>query len=126
MSLSRGALRPVALFTVPLLAAVVSAVAVALPAPARAADEPAMMYICRPVASGEAGNAKMTAASETALKCKPVGLKLKMSTGTMETIGHVSVTSSSGPNYSGALTPAQINDAWVKYIEATFHVERSP
>jgi hypothetical protein len=127
MSLSRGAIRPLALFTAPLLAGIVSALAAALPAPARAADAPSsMMYICRPVVGTETGNAKMTAASETALECKPVSLKLKMSTGTMETIGHVSATSPTGPNYSGALTPAQINDAWVKYIEQTFHVQRSP
>jgi hypothetical protein len=127
MPLSRGAIRPVALFTAPLLAGLIAALAANLPAPVRAADEASTMeYICRPVVAGETGNAKMTAASETTLKCKPVSLALKMSTGTMHMIGHVTATSPTGPNYTGALTPAQLNDAWVKYIEETFHVQRSP
>jgi len=45
-----------------------------------------------------------------------------MSNGSMKMIGHVSSHSSGGPNLSKALTPEQINDAWVKYIDTTFNV----
>ncbi|MBV9101941.1 MAG: hypothetical protein JO060_00015 [Candidatus Eremiobacteraeota bacterium] len=94
---------------------------------ARAANEVSdLIYICHPVASGETVNAKMTATSGASLSCRVVSMKLKMSDGSMRTIGRVTAESHGGPDLSNALTPGQVNDAWVKWLDDMFHVTHTP
>jgi hypothetical protein len=63
--------------------------------------QPGTTYVCRPSASDETPNAKMTAATSTS------GLR---------TIGQTN---------REALTPQQINDAYVRFIEQTFHIDHT-
>ena len=64
----------------------------------------------------------MTAGSDTTLECRAVSMQLKMSDGSMHTIGRVTAKPNTGPDLSKALTPQQVNDAWVKWTDAMFHV----
>ncbi len=83
-------------------------------------------FICRTIAGGETPNAQMTASSSTQLICRPVTIVLKMSAGSLRTIGHTTATSTlDGPDLSHALTPEQVNDAYVKFIDQEFHVDHS-
>ena len=111
---------------IPLAALGIGALA-ALPALIHAADEQtSQTYVCHAVVAGESANARMTVSSNAALTCRPINIALKMSNGSMRTIGHVGSKMTKGPDYSSALTPAQINDAWVKFIETAFSVNHSP
>jgi|SRR5580658_486407 hypothetical protein len=97
---------------------------IAVPAAIRAADSGSSdMYVCRQAMSGETATAKMMSSSTT-LVCRPVSLTLKMSSGTMRTIGRVG-SKPWGPDLSKALTPQQMNDAYVKFIEQTFHIDHT-
>jgi hypothetical protein len=90
----------------------------------RAAEPPAM-YVCRTAAAGEKANANMTA-GPAELVCRRVSLMLKMSGGSLRTIGHATATSDpGGPDLRKALTPQQVNDAYVKFIEQTFHIDHT-
>lgn len=109
-----------------LIAVVLAAGIAAVSVRAQAADDTAVTYICHQATAGETPNAKMTAASSTALECRAVSLGLKMSNGSMRMIGEVSTKRTSGPDLSKALTPGQVNDAWVKWTEATFNITHSP
>ena len=113
----------------PLIATLMAAALLGAPAIARADDtQEGTTYVCRPSASDETPNAKMTSATSTALICRPITLTLHMSGGTMRTIGQVTAKSSNvltGPDLSKALTPQQINDAYIKFIEQTFHIDRT-
>jgi hypothetical protein len=112
--------------TLPLAA--VAAIAVgAFASRAQAAGGDGATYLCRAVATGETPNAAMTAGSSTALECREVSLGLKMSDGSMRTIGRVTATSKVvGPDLSSALTPQQVNDAWIRWTAATFNITHSP
>ena len=89
-----------------------------------AADTPPdSVFICHAVTGSETSNARMTASSDTALECRAVSMKLKMSNGSMRTIGQVTAKSNSGPELSQALTPAQVNDAWIKWLDMQFNTE---
>jgi len=49
-----------------------------------------------------------------------------MSGGSLRTIGQTTACSiSAGPDLSNALTPQQINDAYVRFIEQTFHIDHT-
>ena len=115
------------LSTAPVVAAVIVGALGALPARTQAADgQPGAMYVCRAAIDGENGNAQMTSGAGTTLVCRQVSATLKMSSGALKTIGRVTATSSNGPDLSNAITPGQINDAWVKYFAETFHIVSSP
>ena len=111
-----------------LLAAIVVAGTLAtLAVRARAADTVSdAVYVCRPTASGETANAKMTAGSSVSLACHLVSMRLKMSDGSLVTIGRVSANARPGPDISKGLTPQQVNDAWVKWLDDMFHVTHTP
>jgi len=118
-------LRPAAT-AAPLVAALAVVSLSAFPAPALAADDqPSMTYVCRPAIAGEFPNAQMTANGDEALTCRPVGIALKMSNGSLRIIGRTDAQTRTGPDLSKALTPGQINDAWVKYIEKTFNIQHT-
>lgn len=88
------------------------------------ADAPPTMYVCRTVESGDTANAKMM--SGPTLVCRPETIQLHMSGGSMKTIGRVMSEKRdilTGPDLSKALTPQQINDAYVKFIQEAFHVD---
>jgi hypothetical protein len=107
-----------------LVTAIVLAASLAvISARARAADTVSeTIYICHAAASGETANAKMTETSSESLSCRLVSMSLKMSDGSMHTIGRVTANPRTGPDISNATTPAQVNDAWVKWLDDMFHV----
>ena len=107
----------------PLMVTVLAGTLAALSVRAQAADDAAgQVYICHPAVSGQPANAKMTASSDVALSCREVSMMLKTSDGTMHTIGQATATSRTGPDLSNALTPGQVNDAWVKWCEVMFNI----
>ena len=126
MATQTKTIRPFALVAVPVLAAGVAGVLAAFTQITRAADDTAAAtYICHPAADGQTANAEMKNTS-TALVCHAVSLELHMSSGKMRVIGTVSAKPATSPDFSNALTPAQVNDAWAHYIMTTFNVEHSP
>jgi len=89
------------------------------------ADEQPTMYVCRTSAAGETANATMSS-TKVELICHPVALALKMSGGSLRTIGRTTAGGVlHGPDLSKALTPQQINDAYVEFIERTFHIDHN-
>ena len=78
--------------------------------------------ICRPAQSNETASAKMVATS-TPLVCKPFAVSMHMSDGKMQTIGSVTAKPVAGPDLTNALTPAQFNAAYNKWIQVTFHID---
>jgi hypothetical protein len=93
---------------------------------AQADDTVGRRFICRAIASGETPNAQMTANSSTQLICRPVQIQLKMSGGSLRTIGQTTAKSApDGPDLSQALTPEQVNDAYVKFIDREFHIDHN-
>ncbi len=94
-------------------------------ATALADDTAGQRFICRAIAVGETPNAQMTVSS-TQLICRPVTLILKLCGGNIRTIGHVTAKSEpDGPDLSHALTPGQVNDAYVKFIDQEFHIDHN-
>jgi len=85
----------------------------------------AATLLCRPALASETASAKMIVSSTT-LVCKPFAVRLRMGDGEMKVIGNAAAKPASGPDLSGALTPQQINAACARWIEQTFHVDRSP
>lgn len=89
------------------------------------ADTPPTMYVCRTIEAGETANAKMMASGGPTLVCRPETIELHMSGGSMKTIGRVMSEKRdilTGPDLSKALTPQQINDAYVKFIQEAFNI----
>lgn len=109
-----------------LIAVIFAAGIAAISLRAQAADDTVATYVCHPATAGGTPNAQMTGGSSTALECRTVSLGLKMSDGSMHMIGETSAKRASGPDLSKALTPGQVNDAWVKWTEATFNITHSP
>jgi len=102
--------------------------AAALPALADMVSAGAMeaKMICRPAVDGERPSAEMMS-DKTKLVCRPLAIAMRTSDGKMHVIGTVSAQKKSGgPDLARAVTPQQINDTWVKYLETTFHIDRSP
>ena len=81
-------------------------------------------YICRPALPGEPVSATMMKTS-TSLVCRPLAVEVRMQDGSMKTIGTVSVKANQGPDFSHALTPQQIDDAWASWMIKTFHIDHS-
>jgi hypothetical protein len=108
--------------TAPLVATLVAGAFAA----GRADDSPGERYICRAIATGETPNARMTADRSTQLLCRPVEMTLKMSGGNLRTIGRTTAKSApDGPDLSHALTPEQVNDAYVTFIDEEFHIDHN-
>jgi hypothetical protein len=124
MATQTRTIRPFALVAAPVLAAAVAGLLAAFPQMTRA-DDSATTYICHPATGGATANAEMKNTS-TALVCHAVSLELHMSSGKMRVIGTVTSKPASSPDFSNALTPAQVNDAWAHYVMTTFNVEHSP
>jgi hypothetical protein len=81
--------------------------------------------LCRPATATEHANAQLTDPA-TGLLCKPFTIAMKTSDGTMHVIGTtVASNATQGPNLEKALTPQQVNDAWVRYLDTTFRIEHS-
>lgn len=91
---------------------------------AQTAMHPAKMatMICRPAQSGETANAA-TIGTTTELVCEPFAMSMRMSDGTMMTIGNVTVKANPGPDFSGALTAQQAKAAYNKWVLQTFHID---
>ena len=81
--------------------------------------------ICRQAHADEAVTARMVSTSTT-LVCRPIAISMRMSDGSMKIIGDVTAKPQSGPNFSKALTPQQMQEACEKWLEAVFHIDRSP
>ena len=110
-----------------ILAAIVGAAFAANWLMASAADTAnGAMYVCRAVGGSETGNAQMMGTTQTSLVCRQVNIALKMSNGTLRTIGSAGSHAPTGPDLAGALTSGQVNDAWARFVMSTFHVEHSP
>ncbi len=102
--------------------AVISLVGMGVTDAVRAASSNEGTLICRVTQSGEAANAKMIGAPTT-LVCKPLDPGV-----TLKTIGTVKSRSvrEMGPDLTGALTPAQVDAAWKKHVEAMIQIDRTP
>jgi len=100
-------------------------VLVALAATVRAqTDQAAMMatWVCRPALASETATAKMVTSS-VSLVCKPFAVAMRMSDGSMQTIGNVTAKALPGPDFSGVLTAQQANAAYNAWVRQTFHID---
>jgi hypothetical protein len=79
-------------------------------------------FICRPALADESATAKMVAAS-TSLVCRPFAVRVHMSDGTMKTIGSVTTKAMPGPDFSSALTPQQVNAAYLRWVEKALDID---
>jgi hypothetical protein len=111
------------LFAIPSLAFVAGALVFAGHSPARAQDSPAASdrsserWICRRADSSAKANATMTAPATIQLQCRSVEIVMRPGGAGMTVIGSVHASSRLvAPAYSSALTPAQVNDAWMTFI----------
>ena len=75
---------------------------------AMAAHAPMATMLCRPAEAKEHGNAMMSDAHEGGMVCK----SLPAMTGDKRM----------GPDVSKALTPAQVNEAWQKWLNAQLSI----
>lgn len=82
-------------------------------------DQAAERWVCRRAADASTQNAAMGDAGHTALVCRPLRIEARMmSDSTMLRIGSTRAkTSADGPDLSNALTLAQINDAWARFVQ---------
>jgi hypothetical protein len=85
---------------------------------AMAANQQMATYACRPAASGEKPSAMM---GSTSLVCKPLAVEMRGSDGKMHVMGSLKVKPAAGPDISG-LTPAQVNDAYIKWFREQFSI----
>jgi hypothetical protein len=79
-------------------------------------------FVCRPALPSETATAKMVVTS-IALVCKPIAVSMHMSDGSMRTIGNVSSRAIAAPDFSGALTPQQINAAYNHWVEKALDID---
>jgi hypothetical protein len=81
--------------------------------------------ICRQARADETVTARMVSTSMT-LVCRPIAVSMRMSDGSMKIIGDVTAKPQSGPDFSKALTPQQMQEACEKWLETVFHIDRNP
>ena len=83
------------------------------------ADQAAERWVCRRATDTSTQNAAMADAAHTALICRPLRIEARMmGDSSMVRIGSTRAKSAAdGPDLSNALSPAQINDAWVRFIQ---------
>ena len=79
-------------------------------------------FVCRAALATETATAKMVESS-TALVCKPIAVNMHMSDGSMKTIGNVSSRAMAAPDFSHALTPQQINEAYNHWVEKALDID---
>ena len=86
---------------------------------ALSADEASERWVCRRAADATTQNATMADAGHTALICRPLRIEARMmADSTMVRIGSTRAKpSAEGPDLTNALTPAQINDAWARFVQ---------
>jgi hypothetical protein len=85
------------------------------------AGKPATM-ICRPAQPGESAAAKMIDGG-TPLVCRPFAVSMHMNDGSLKTIGSVTAKPMSGPDFSHALTPQQLNDVYNRWVEKALNID---
>jgi hypothetical protein len=78
--------------------------------------------ICRPALATEAANAKMMV-DTTSLVCRPLAVAMRMSDGSMKTIGSVTSKAMPGPDFSHALTAQQVNAAYNRWVEKALDID---
>ncbi len=78
--------------------------------------------ICRPATAGENATAKVMATSGL-LVCRPFAVSMHMHDGTLKVIGNVRVAATSGPDFSHALTPQQVNAAYNSWLEKALDID---
>jgi hypothetical protein len=78
--------------------------------------------ICRPATAGENATAKVMATSGL-LVCRPFAVSMHMNDGTLKVIGNVRVAATSGPDFSHALTPQQVNAAYNSWLEKALDID---
>jgi len=102
------------------LVTVVAAQGVAL-AESTPGPTPYATLVCRAARTGEQPNATMVA-NTTPLLCKTIDPR-----GSMKTIATVEAKTARelGPNLSMTLSSEQINEAWERYLQQTFNIDRS-
>jgi len=79
-------------------------------------------YVCRASLPGEGPSAKMLD-EPTLLACKPLAVSLRMPDGSMRTIGNVAAKPAAAPDFSHALTPGQIDEAYERWYERTLGID---
>lgn len=79
-------------------------------------------YVCRQAAADETATAKMMGSS-TSLVCRPIAVSMRMSDGSLKTIGNGAVTPMSGPDFSQALTPQQVNAAYNRWLRKELDID---
>jgi hypothetical protein len=62
-------------------------------------------------------------ASSTSLVCRPIAVSMHMSDGSLKRIGNVTITPMSGPDFSKALTPHQVEAAYNRWIEKALDID---
>jgi len=79
-------------------------------------------YICRPAQPDETATATM-ASGAMKLECRPFAVNMRMSDGSMKTIGNTTVKPQPGPDLSHALTAQQIQEACVAWLYQVLKIE---
>jgi len=82
-------------------------------------DQAAERWVCRRAADPSTQNATMGNAGHTALVCRPLLIEAKMmGTSSMVRIGSTRAKPApDAPDLSHALSAAQINDAWLRFVQ---------
>ena len=83
---------------------------------ALSADQASERWICRQSDDLAASDATMNDAGRTRLICRPLRIEARLSDNTMMRIGSTRSKAIAGPALSNALSPDQINDAWVRFV----------
>jgi hypothetical protein len=78
--------------------------------------------ICRPATADENATAKVMATAAL-LVCRPFAVSMHMNDGSLKVIGNVRVTAPSGPDFSHALTPQQVNAAYNSWLEKALDID---
>jgi hypothetical protein len=79
-------------------------------------------FVCRESLPSEAPTAKMMV-SGTELVCRPIAVAIRGDDGKLRTIGNVTAKPVPGPDLSRALTPQQIDGAYMRWLEKVLNVD---
>jgi len=79
-------------------------------------EEASARWICRPSGDTVTYDAAMNDARHTLLTCMPLRIEARMSDNTIVRIGNARSKPATGPDLSHALSAAQINDAWLRFV----------